>query len=143
MGVRGEMIKEKIQRIAISLEAGERLSLLVELNDDGMIKRLGSGNSRNSDHDLYMGKTTPSLFLSLLEQVSDDLLARAGTYRLPDPEGESVTLRLLFAGDSDKSELTFIYGSESMSPPLEVQNLVARAVELTEEWYQSQHQVFE
>ena len=137
------MIKKNIQHIAITLETGNRLNLLVELHDDGLIKRLGSGDPQLTDPDLYMGKTSPSLFFTLLQQVSDELLARSGAYRLPDPEGEPVTLRLLFAGDNDSSELTFIYGTESLSPPLEVQNLVAGAVDLTEEWYRSQHQPLE
>jgi hypothetical protein len=62
-----------------------------------------------------------------------------GRYEVPDQQGDPCVLDVLLRfTDGSEDGFGFAYGSESMGPPGEIVDVVVRAVEATEPWYQQQ-----
>jgi hypothetical protein len=133
----GEMTKNKITNVLISLEVDNKQSLFILLASDGTVNRLGNGTVNNEDNDMYIGISNEKLFEKLMKRIPDDLFEYQGVYDIPDKKGKNCKLTLLFGGKEDNEAIgfKFLYGSESQGPPSEISEIVINAVNITEPWY--------
>jgi hypothetical protein len=134
------MNKEEIKAVHIRLDAGRENTILsILLASDGSINRMGNGRLRDNDKDLYIGAGQEQLFRDFISRMPGDLLAYAGRYEMPEPQGLPCKLTLLFAGPGDTGVgFEFHYGSESQGPPTEIRELITAAVEITDGWLEAQ-----
>ena len=130
-----------IRGISITLEVDEQVLLFIHLERGGGVQRLGDGEAGQSAEQLELrsGNTSDALFDTLLAYVSDDMLAHTGMYELPDPDGKSCRLQVLFSADDERTAgYEFFYGTGSEGPPTEISDFVVTALDLTELWYNEQ-----
>lgn len=136
------MKREDIKAVYIRLDAGRENTILsIMLAADGSINRMGNGRLSDIDAEqpLYIGAGQQELFRTFTARMPDDLLEYAGRYELPNPQGLDCQLTLLFAGQGDSGvRFEFIYGSESQGPPVEIQELLIAAIEITDGWLKTQ-----
>jgi hypothetical protein len=136
-----------IYTIGITLNVNTEQLLFLLLSMDGSINRQGSGNFKNKNPDLFIGKTDPAIFKSVRSHLTDDML-QAGeqngllghAFQFNDQRGASCKLEVRFFSKDGTSagSFTFLYGSESQGPPHFLTDLVRVAVHETEPWYQQQ-----
>jgi hypothetical protein len=124
-----------LDRLAITVTVYGRPALLLELASDGGVRRMGSGE-RIAETEAQQGVLDPEIFAALKARVTDDLLARAGRYSDPHPEGTPTELTVTFGAGAEETGIAFRYGSASQGPPPPVADLVRAAVALTDEWYE-------
>jgi len=115
-------------------------ALMLLLSRDGAINRMGDGTPPDgAGSTLYIGKVTEPLFDQLMEVIPPSLweFRHVGRLDLDDRLGEDCLLTVLF-GQSDGLAYRFeiLFGSESVGVPRELQIVLARALELTEPWWQ-------
>ena len=115
-------------------------ALMLLLSRDGTINRMGDGTPPDgTGSTLYIGQVTEPLFDRLMEVVPPSLweFRHVGRIDLDDRTGEDCLLTVLF-GQSDGRAFRFeiLFGSESVGVPSELQIVLARALELTEPWWQ-------
>jgi hypothetical protein len=88
---------------------------------------------------LYIGRVTEPLFERLMEVVPSELwqFRHVGRIDLDNRTGEDCVLTVMF-GHSDGRGFRFeiLFGSESGGVPRELQMILARALELTDPWWQ-------
>ncbi len=136
--------REDLDGLSITLEVEEEVLLYIFLGRDGRIERLGNGEPIPEDAEppeLRSGTLNEGerYFETLLDYVTDEMLARPGHYEMPEQQGESCRLRLVFHLPGERvSGLEFEFGSESEGPPSEVNEFVHTALDLTEPWYTGQ-----
>jgi hypothetical protein len=135
------MRKQDITGVTIRLNAAGKPVLLIHLGADGSITRMGTGAVENEEGALFMGSTDTGIFQALLADVDDDMLTKAGTFTARHQKGDPCELSVIFSGPSEGAVYEFQYGSESEGPPQELRDLVIRALELTEPWYEEQKAV--
>jgi hypothetical protein len=128
------MRAEEIDRLSILLSVFGRPALLLELGADGGVRRMGTGEGP-ADGQAYQGTIEPAVFEGLKQRVTDDLLARAGRYTDPEPEGTPTELTVTFGAGGEETGLAFRYGSQSTGPPPPLADLVRAAVAETDGWY--------
>lgn len=122
----------------ITLKYGDRLILVVLLARDGSINRLGDATIK-ADDTWYIGKVQEPLFDRLLEVVPDDLFQYAGRLEIPDRRGTDCELTVLFQHKNGRGvPFQVLFGSESEDVPAELQEIVSRAIELTDAWWKEQ-----
>ena len=129
---------EKIQQIEIKLLASEEALLHLVMTRGGMVNRIGDGEQPGGK--MAMGRPEEPIFeewLAAFQQV-DAKLEHVGRYHLPEPKGESSELSISLSGEGFEQGYAFYFGSESMGPPEEFLALTELALDLTEDWYQSQ-----
>ena len=121
-----------------TLLVGEEQALFIALFSDGTINRMGTGSITNLEKDLFIGKTSPDVFESLKSMISNDLHKWFNSQHSdPAPKGKICKLTLgLRQRDGKESMGIWQYGSESLSLPLEVSELVLKAIEITNPWYE-------
>ena len=124
-----------LREIMVNVYVGGKHPLLIMLNSDGSIRRLGTQPA-----DLLTGTTSPELFKEVCAKITPQLLqwcrpsracaAPCGTLR-----GLEVRLK-----HSDGLEVMthWRYDSESDGPPPQVVEFAASVVEATNRWYDQQ-----
>ena len=128
-----------IRAIAITLRVREKNALFILLAADGAINRLGTGSVRNTENDMFIGQTTEPLFEQVRATFHDEMLGMTGGYDVPNQKGKPCVLDILLRfADGTEDGFRFSYGSKSQGPPGEIVNVVMRAVEVTEPWFERQ-----
>jgi hypothetical protein len=123
----------------ITVECEGELIFLVLLARDGSVNRLGDGSYPPPDKVWHIGRVDEPLFDRLLEVVTDAMLQYAGSYDVPDKVGTECECKIVFGtkqGGATGFEIK--YGTESAGVPTELQNIVRRAIELTDAWWKAQ-----
>ena len=125
--------------VAITLDVHSNSVLFVLLGSDGSINRKGDGSPKNSDRNLFIGRTLVPLLRNLLTHLTDDMLRHMVGYDIPDKVGDPCKLSIaLHFSDGSNNGFSFTYGSQSQGPPTDIVNFVRAAVTLTDAWWQSQ-----
>ncbi len=135
-----ESEQQEILGILILLEVGGRQALLVRLDADGSVHRLGSGSIEKLERDRFIGAVDPEIFSRLASKATPALLSWCGQSRShPAPRGELCNLVIAFK-QADGQELTtaWRYGTHSKWPPEEVLDFVEEALRATDPWYQQE-----
>lgn len=126
-----------------SLFVGEEQVLFIGLFSDGTINRMGTGSLENLEKDMFIGKTSPDVFDALKKMISSNLLRWFNTQH-SDPSAKGLPCKLTLGfKQRDGKELISIwqYGSESMTPPPEVNEFLLKSIEITNPWYEEQKRV--
>ena len=84
------MVKhEDIHGITVTLTIAGEQTLFILLDAGGGINRMGTGSESNTEEDMFIGQTDPSLFRHLSDQVTPGLLRWCGQMRAdPKPVGK-------------------------------------------------------
>jgi hypothetical protein len=135
--------KSDLEVCLISIMIEDKQSLFILLAKDGTINRLGTGSANNTENDMFIGISKDGLFEKLMEAVPEELLEYQGSYDIPEKKGKRCELTLMLASADEKKKAGFIfqYGSDSQGPPQEISEIVVKAVELTNPWYDEQKTV--
>lgn len=130
--------RNRISGILVRLNVESAPYLLVALDADGNIERLGRG-----ERESLSGTGAEKLFESLREKVTPGVLKWAGqSWSDPFPRGKPCQLLLGFKqGDGRETLTRWDYGSESPEPPPELLDFVVAAVETTNPWYRRQKEI--
>ncbi len=128
----------EIDRFHIVLEVEGEAVLSIRMTAAGQINRMGDGTGEASTAGWYLGQTEEPLFQQWISLLEEELLQMAGRYDLPDPKGEDCALTITLEAGETSTGFAFRYGSESLGPPSEIMELVNAAVDLSDEWWQSQ-----
>ena len=127
-----------IDKVLITLEAGEKTCLFILLGKDGTIHRKGDGNPAHQ-LPLQRGISSQRHFDAFMMTVNEAIFAYKGVMRKPNPVGTLSSLTIIFQGPNDIDfSFRVIYGADSEGPPRELVELLINAVKLTEDWYQEQ-----
>jgi hypothetical protein len=129
--------RDDIDRIGIELEVGGAPALELTMTVDGGIRRAGYG-AQGPMPAAVQGTVDPAVFAAVRQDISDEMLTRAGRYTDPAPKGVAATLSVTFSAGEDETGIAFRYGSQSQGPPPDLSALVRDAVTLTDAWYQAQ-----
>ena len=125
--------------IMVTLEIAGVQSLFILLAQDGTINRLGTGAEGNADNDMFIGMSDGTAFAEVRPVAGPVIEKWIGSYGAPESEGKLCKLLVGFqTSDGKESMSRWEYGSESQGPPPEVVNVVVKAVEATESWWQEQ-----
>ncbi|MCD4813297.1 hypothetical protein K8S19_06350 [bacterium] len=135
--------KDAIHVMIIRLEMDKKINFSVLLSSDGSINRIGTGLKDNDDSTMYSGICREDLFLKILEYVPDAIFDKQGNYEVKDRKGRCCEMIFYFSNqaESETARFRFIYGSESMGPPLPFVQLFAHARQITDSWYLRQKKV--
>lgn len=133
--------KKDINKILISMKAGEKTILFIVLSSDGMINRIGDGTLESEDSAMYAGLTSERLLEKLMEIIPEDITPYVGVYKSNDIKGSQCELSIMFGTNKEEVESKFNYGSESSGPPREISEIVKASVNLTENWWQKQREM--
>src|SRR5262249_40064127 len=104
------------------------------------ISRLGTGSVKNTERDMFIGRTSPEVFEQVRRLITEALLGWCGrSLSAPEKRGQVCTLTVGFQkADGQELMTAWEYGSESQGPPPEVCVFVVAAVETTTPWYDQQ-----
>ena len=126
--------------IMVTLKVEGEHSLFVMLGADGAIKRMGNGAVDNDEFDMFIGKTGPELFASILPKITPEFCQWFGQ-SLGDRESKGkmceLTVGVMLEGGEEKI-MQWRYGAESQGPPPEVCQFVIAVVDTTEPWFVQQ-----
>ncbi|MEO0898323.1 MAG: hypothetical protein AAFY71_18060 [Bacteroidota bacterium] len=128
--------KEEIDRIYLQWLIEEENLITMMFSRSGSINRRGDGENLGGRP--AMGRVEEPLFQQLLEALPLDWFQNTGRYTLPDPKGKMAKLTLAFEGEKLDTGFEFMYGTQSDGPPEDMVEYIEFAMELSEEWYQSQ-----
>jgi hypothetical protein len=131
---------DELNSCFIHIEYEGRPVLVVLLARDGSINRMGNGTvNPEVDDTWYIGKVEEPLFDQLMMVVPNDILEYAGAYDPADRRGIECKCTIMFGHEDGRAtQFEISYGSESEGPPLELQTIIRRAVELTDPWWKAQ-----
>ena len=132
--------KSDIGAAQVMLKVSGDMVLFVLLAADGTVNRMGNGYPDDPDKDLFIGRASDPLFTQFMNAIPQGALVPGRTYTLPgEHRGLECELLIQFlTHDGQTLGVGFTYGTESDGPPADVQNLVIRAVELTNPWHREQ-----
>jgi len=128
--------KEKIDRIFFQWLIEEENLITMMFSRTGAINRRGDGENLGGKP--AMGRTDETLFQHLIEALPMDWFQHTGRYTLPYPKGKTAKLTISFEGEELNAGFEFTYGTQSDGPPEDMIEYVELALELSEDWYQSQ-----
>jgi hypothetical protein len=132
--------KHLFDKVLITLEVGNKTTLLILLSKDGTIHRKGNG-SAEVDLPLATGYSPDGHFEALMMTVDEQVFDYSGVLKMPERLGTECRLTIIFQG-AREVDLSFrvVYGLESVGPPAELVQILINAVKLTEPWYMEQLQ---
>jgi hypothetical protein len=129
-----------IQKFEARLSVAGEPYLVITLTRSGTINRMHL--SEAGVPALSMGRTTENWFEQVIADFTPELLQEAGRYEIPITAGQPCELTVVLSNDSEETGFAFTYGSESMGPPEEIVDIVEKAMDLTEEWFETQQRRF-
>jgi hypothetical protein len=133
------LIKPLIDKVLITLEVGDKTSVLILLAKDGTISRKGDGSTGNVDLPLIQGVSPDGHFEALMMTVSEDIFPYAGVINEPAKAGRDCRFSIVFQGPNEVDySFRVLYGEDSKGPPLELSQILINAVKITEPWYRKQ-----
>ena len=133
------MTMESLRVIMVDLDVDGQQSLVVLLDQEGLVNRLGTGAVNNTERKFFIGRTDQPLFAQLRDKVDSAWITHQGAYEVPEKRGSLCTLTIMFQhADGQENAIRFRYGSESEGPPGDICHFVAEAVRLTDPWYGQQ-----
>jgi hypothetical protein len=138
------MKTEEIILVTISLYVGGAQSLFILLADDGTINRSGTGTRRNKDKTLFIKREKENFFQDLMKCVPEDWSKLKGIYKtdIPDKKGANCELQIIFKDKANKDYgFVVLYGSKSYGPAQDIYEIVVKAVEITDPWFNEQKQI--
>ena len=117
-----------ISGLSITLDVNEKPSLFILLAAGGTINRMGSGSGRDAGGELFIGRTSPTIFEAVRSQLTEATMRRLGQgYEHPNPHGDRCKLAVSFQfKDGTSNGFTFFYGSESEGVPEERRDVCNR-----------------
>ena len=137
------LITKDYQISTIELNIEKETSLMILLHKDGTINRKGYG-TYEIDNNFYMGIDKNNLLSELTKSITPDfesLLNKVIDY--PEKKGKICTLEITLSDGKETTGVRYIYGSESMGPPIPIANFINKAIELTNPWYEKQVRIKE
>jgi hypothetical protein len=133
---------ESISQTLVTLEVGENQVLFILLAEDGSINRKGDGSPNCKDNDFFIGKTNEKLFEQLKPYINEEMVEYLhSTYDIPDKEGRTCSLKILFKSNEMETGVEFKYGELSQGPPSIFRDFTIKALQLTNKWHQQQKQM--
>lgn len=128
-------LKNRIDKILLTLEVGDTTALFILLGKDGTIHRKGNGGA-DSELPLMQGSSGDGHFEALMMTVDENIFQFTGLLKQPERLGRDCQLTIIFQG---RDELDFsyriVYGEHSQGPPAELTQILINAVKITEPWY--------
>lgn len=133
-------IKHLLNKVLITLEVGNKTTLLILLSKDGTIHCKGNGSALEN-LPLATGYSSDGHFEALMMTVDEQVFDYSGVLKMPERLGTECQLTIIFQG-APELDLSFrvVYGAESIGPPAELVQILINAVKLTEPWYMEQLQ---
>lgn len=131
--------KDMVSAVRITVEVGEHMHFFLLLARDGSINRTGPIEP-GTESDLFIGVTRENLFDQLMTDVPEEFFECLGrSYELPDQKGDPCKLTFVFdCEDCEPAGIQFKYGNETYGLPVDVSDLVKKAMKLTDPWYEKQ-----
>lgn len=130
---------EDLDSCFITVDCNGELVLVVLLSREGSINRMGDLYYPPRGDPWHIGRVEEPLFDSLLEVVTDDMLLYAGRYEVPERLGMECECKIVFGTkEGGVTGFDILYGTESQGPPGELLTVIARAMELTDNWWKAQ-----
>jgi hypothetical protein len=128
-----------IAALSVKLDIDEKPSLYILLSADGSITRMGTGTVKNTERELFIGRTDPAIFEAVRSHLSEAMLQNLGqAFQQQNSHGAPCKLTLNFQfKDGTSSGLAFLYSSESEGAPTDVADFVTAAVHETDPWYEN------
>lgn len=121
--------KGDVKKMSIELMINDQPSLYLSVDKDGVVQR---STTQSGKLEIYNYEDNGRIFQEIIKLVEDNLFSRAGSYNLPNKEGDLCQLNIIFVGDENSVGLEFQYGSEGAGPPRQVVELVKQAAAFTE-----------
>lgn len=128
---------QSITVVRISLRVDGEPQLLILMNADGLVKRMGYSALHRYEEAVATDRI-PGVFEDFMSAVPPKLLERAGSYEDPGREGHLCQWRLEFEGEDGVARFDLSYASGSAGLPPAMARLVERAESLTDGMYQDQ-----
>lgn len=130
------MDPNRINTTLVDVKVDNKQVLFIMLDNKGAINRIGDGSPDCQATDLFTGNSSQNGFRELLKLVNEDMLQFCGNiYDIPDKEGRTCEMTVMFSGIDLETGFKVIYGEHSQGPPRPVVDYVIKAVSLTEKWY--------
>lgn len=119
----------------IELSIEDEPSLMILLHKDGTINLQGRG-TEEIDNNFFIGMQKEGLFAKLTQSITPDFESLLNNiYDDPDKKGKTCILEITLSDGKETTGVRYIYGSESVGPPVSITNYVKKAIELTDPWY--------
>jgi hypothetical protein len=123
--------------IEVSVSNGDGLAIL--LAKDGTINRIGSGISDTTDKSFFMGISKETVFDSLMETVSDDLLSYAQKESPQcDTTKQNLRVKISFSENDSETEIDYCVNGTADDLPKPIKDYITDAVKITDPWYKAQ-----
>lgn len=126
-----------IDSVFIKLEVNQQQLLYIKLSKSGAVNRAGDGSPEDASS-MFMGNTSEPFLENWLKLLPAEMLENTGRYTFPDPQGDICLLTIALEGPEMNTGFEFSYGSLSDGPPEDIIELVEGAMEITDEWYETQ-----
>lgn len=127
--------KDKVTAINITLKVEDELVLLILLAADGFMNRMGNGENTKKCPFLIWDLGDSAPFHSVMGKVNELMVHPFQQWVANEIKGQRCQLTIAFDVPDMPAGVEFVYGSESMGPPLEIINIVTSAIQLTQPWY--------
>ena len=131
----GRPFMTDITFISLEIKIEKEQLVTVLMHEDGTINRRGDATGRK-DMPFAMGLANTKLIFEQLEPAISSCSEYFNqSFDDTDKKGKVITLELNFTKKAQRSGFIFTYGSDSMSPPRPVADLVSKILELTTDFY--------
>jgi hypothetical protein len=126
-----------LEFLSIEIKVQDETVLVILIHSDGTINRKGDG-SENPDLPFAMGMgDTKGIFKELVPLITNDFESCFNkVFDDPDRKGKICTLEIKLGDESNITGCKFIYGLDSIGPPIFLNDFVIKSIELTNSWYQ-------
>ena len=79
---------DRFDKVLVVLTIDGAQCLFILLACDGTVNRMGDGSIGCTDNNMFVGRSSELLFSQFLASVNPAMLARKGTYDIPNPAGK-------------------------------------------------------
>ena len=132
-------VTQKYDGVTISIDNSGKNSLAILLAKDGTVNRKGSGVVDTLDKDFYIGITTDKLFDSLMNGISDELLAYCNTNPTDcDTTKQTCKVEIAFGNNNYVCKIAQCVNGTINDLPKPIKEFVEKAIQVTDAWYRGQ-----
>lgn len=133
---------QKYDGVTIDVDISNKNSLAILLAKDGTINRKGSAVLDSLDKSFFIGITKDKLFDSLMNGISDDLLAYCNTNPVNcDTTKQTCKVKIAFGNDNYVCEIEQCVNGTLSDHPKAIREFIEKAMMVTDSWYQAQKKV--
>lgn len=131
--------KAPVDTVSISKKVDDKETLFIVLGKDGAVTRKGTGKDDKAEETAFVGVTKEPLFQQVMDTVPK-MFVEAPKVPLRSSGkllGKKCEIVLTFKRGAQENGFNLVYGSIK-GPPKDLTKVVAKAVEVTEPWYQQE-----